>query len=183
MAGSKATDLSGITTDNIIKPTLKDLSEAQRQGLVEWKKKRQEEFEALRLKREQEDEESYLASFKLDRQGVLAPIKEPEYVPLGINADIPAVSNSIFTSEQLAEIQYYVSQGTNNVYNTMLEHNAAKKNTTQGQTSDTQPMSPNRENWIVSTLPCPTPIRLGEAMFVEIYTINATTTVMVPRSI
>ena len=41
----------------------------------------------------------------------------------------------------------------------MLEHNTAKKNTAQGQTSDTQPMSPNRENRIVSTLPCPTPIR------------------------
>ena len=46
MTGSKATDLSGITTDNIIKPTIKDLSEAQRQGLDEWKKKRSEEFEA-----------------------------------------------------------------------------------------------------------------------------------------
>ena len=77
MAGFKDTDLSGITTDNIIKPTLKDLSEAQRQGLDEWKK-RNEEFEALRLKREQEDEELYLASFKVDRQGVTAPIKEPE---------------------------------------------------------------------------------------------------------
>ena len=96
MTGSKATDLSGITTDNIIKPTLKDLSEAQRQGLDEWKKKRNEEFEALRLKRELEDEELYLASFKLDRQGVTAPIKEPEYVPLSINTDTPAVSNSIF---------------------------------------------------------------------------------------
>ena len=92
MTGSKATDLSGITTDNIIKPTLKDLSEAQRQGLDEWKKRRREEFKALRLKREQEDEESYLDSFKLDRQGVTAPIKEPEYVPLSINTDTPAVS-------------------------------------------------------------------------------------------
>ena len=76
MTGSKAKDLSAITTDNIIKPALKDLSEAQRQGLDEWKK-RNEEFEALRLKREQEDEELYLASFKLDRQVVTAPIKEP----------------------------------------------------------------------------------------------------------
>ena len=75
MTGSKATDLSAITTDNIIKPTLKHLSEAQRQGLDEWKKKRNEEFEALRLKREQEDKELYLASFKLDRQGITAPIK------------------------------------------------------------------------------------------------------------
>ena len=99
MTGSKATDLSGITTDNIIKPTLKDLSEAQRQGLDEWKKKRSEEFEALRLKREQEDEELYLASFKLDRLGVTALIKEPEYVPLSINTDKPAVSNSTFSPE------------------------------------------------------------------------------------
>ena len=63
MTGSKATDLSDITTDNIIKPTLKDLSEEQRQGLDEWKKKRREEFEA----KEREDEELYMASFKLDR--------------------------------------------------------------------------------------------------------------------
>ena len=131
MTGSKATDLSGITTDNIIKPTLKDLSEAQRQGLDEWKKKRREEFEALRLKREQEDEESYLASFKLDRQGVTTPIKDPAYVPLNINTDTPSVSNSIFSPEQLAEIQYHVSQGTDKVCNAMLEHDVAKKNTTQ----------------------------------------------------
>ena len=61
---------------------------AQRQGLDEWKKKRNEEFEAQGLAR-QEDEELYLASFKLDRQGVTAPIKEPEYVPLNINTDKP----------------------------------------------------------------------------------------------
>ena len=60
MTGSKATDLSAITTDNIIKPTLKDLSEAQCQGLDEWKKKRNKEYEVLRLKREQEYEELYL---------------------------------------------------------------------------------------------------------------------------
>ena len=146
MTGSKATDLSGITTENIIKSTLKDLSEVQRQGFDEWKKKRQEEFEALRLKREKEDEELYLASFKVDRQGVTAPIKEPEYVPLNVNTDTPAVSNSTFTSEQLAEIQFHVSQGTSNVYDLMLEHEKAKKNTIPGQTSDTQPMSPHREN-------------------------------------
>ena len=80
MTGSKDTHLSSITTDNIIKPTLKDLSEAQRQGLDEWKKKRREEFEALRLEKEREDEELYMASFKLDRQGITAPIKELEYV-------------------------------------------------------------------------------------------------------
>ena len=99
MTDSKATDRSSITTDNIIKPTLKDLSEAQRQGLDEWKKKRSEEFEALRLMREHEDEELYLASFKLDRLGVTALIKEPEYVPLTINTDKPAVSNSTFSPE------------------------------------------------------------------------------------
>ena len=108
MTRSKAIDLSSITTDNIIKPTIKDLSEAQRQGLDEWKKKRSEEFEALRLKREQEDEELYLASFKLDRQGVTTPIKEPAYAPLNVNTDTPAVSNSIFSPEQLAEIQYHI---------------------------------------------------------------------------
>ena len=137
----------------------RSLSEEQRQGLNKWKKKRSEEFEALQLKQEQEDEELYMASFKLDRQGKTAPIKEPEYVPLSINTGTPAVSNSIFSPEELAEIQYHVSQGMNTVYNVMLEHERAKKNTIQGQTSDTQPMSPYRENRIVNPLPCPTPIR------------------------
>ena len=163
MTGSKATDLSGITTDNIIKPTLKDLSEAQRQGLDEWKKKRSEEFEALRLKREREDEELYLASFKLDRQGVTTPIKDPAYVPLDIDTNKPAVSNIIFSPEQLAEIQYHISQSTTNVYDLMLEHEKAKRNTIQAQTSDTQPMSPNRENRIVSTLPFPKFTLLGRS--------------------
>ena len=87
MTGSKATDLSDITTDNIIKPTLKDLSEEQRRILGEWKKKRCEEIEALHLEKEREDEELFMASFKLDRQGTTAPIKEPEYVPLNLNID------------------------------------------------------------------------------------------------
>ena len=43
------------------------------------------------------------------------------------------VSNSSFSPQQLDEIQFYVSQGTNNVYDLMLEHEKAKKNTIQGQ--------------------------------------------------
>ena len=73
------------------------------------------------------------------------PIKEPEYVPLNLNTDTPSVSNNIFSPEQLAEIQYHVSQGTITVYNAVLELEKAKKNTTQDQTSDIPPMSPNRE--------------------------------------
>ena len=97
MTGSKATDLSDITTDNIIKPTLKDLSEEQRRVLGEWKKKRREEIEAPQLEKEREDEELFMASFKLDRQGITAPIQEPEYVPLNINTDTPS-DRSIWTS-------------------------------------------------------------------------------------
>ena len=97
MTNSK-TDAAGINTDNIIKPTLEKLSEEQRQGLEAWKKKRDEEFEALRAKRDQEDQELYLAIFKVDRQGVISPIKEPEFVPLDVNVDKPAVSNSLFSS-------------------------------------------------------------------------------------
>jgi hypothetical protein len=120
------------STDNIIKPTLEALSEDQHQGLEAWKEKRREEFEALRLKREQEDQELYLASFKVDRQGVISPIREPEFVPLKINIDTPpAVSKSLFSPEQLAEIQFYVSQGTTNVYDLMLDTEKAKKNVLQ----------------------------------------------------
>jgi hypothetical protein len=125
------TDAAAISTDNIIKPTLEALSEDQRQGLEAWKEKRREEFEALRLKREQEDQELYLASFKVDRQGVISPIREPEFVPLKINIDTPAVSKSLFSPEQLAEIQFYVSQGTTNVYDLMLDTEKAKKNVLQ----------------------------------------------------
>ena len=134
MTGSKATDLSDITTDNIIKPTLKDLSEEQRRILGEWKKKRREEIETLHREKEREDEELFMASFKVDRQGTTAPIKEPEYVPLNLNTDTPSVSNSIFSPEQLAEIQYHVSQGTNTVYNASRRRHTRSSNVTGVQT-------------------------------------------------
>ena len=95
MTNSK-TDAAGINADNIMKPTLEKLSEDQRQGLEAWKKKRDEEFEAMQAKRDQEDQDLYLSSFKVDRQGVILPIKEPEFVPLNANIDKPAVSSSLF---------------------------------------------------------------------------------------
>ena len=64
---SSKTDVTNINVDNIIKPTLEKLSEEQRQGLEAWKKKRDEEFGALRAKRDQEDQDVYLSSFKVDR--------------------------------------------------------------------------------------------------------------------
>jgi hypothetical protein len=41
------TDTAAISTNKIINPTLKALSEDQRQGLEAWKEKRREEFGAL----------------------------------------------------------------------------------------------------------------------------------------
>ena len=158
MTNSK-NDASNITTDNIIKPTLEELSEDQRQGLIAWRKQRKEEFEALQRKRDEEDEELYLASFKKDRQGMISPITNPEYVPLNIDISQPAVSKSLFSPEQVAEIQYYVSQGTHNVYDLMTEHNKARENTPPSRPSDVQPMSQNRENQLTSIIPCPTPIQ------------------------
>ena len=139
MTNSK-TDAAGISTDNIIMPNLKELSKEQRQGLVAWKKKRDEEFELLRQKWDEADQELYLASFKKDRQGVILPIKEPEYTPLSINIDEPAVSNSLFTPEQIAEIQYHVSQGMHNVYDLMTEHSKARENTPLSRPSEAQPI-------------------------------------------
>ena len=104
---SSKTDVTNINVDNIIKPTLEKLSEEQRQGLEAWKKKRDEEFGALRAKRDQEDQDVYLSSFKVDRQGVISPIKEPEFIPLNVDIDQPAVSKSLFSSEQIAKIQYH----------------------------------------------------------------------------
>ena len=157
MTNSKS-DASNITTDNIIKPTLEELSEDERQGLIAWRKQRREEFEVLQWKRDEEDEELYLASFKKDRQGVISPIANLEYVPLNVDINKPAVSKNLFSPEQIAEIQYYVSQGTHNVYDLMTEHSKARENT-PGRPSDTQPMSQNRENQITSVIPCPTPIQ------------------------
>ena len=158
MTNSK-TDVTNINVDNIIKPTLEKLSEEQRQGLEAWKKKRDEEFGALRAKRDQEDQDVYLSSFKVDRQGVISPIKEPEFIPLNVDIDQPAVSKSLFSSEQIAKIQYHVSQGTANVYDLMLEHEKAKKNTLQVQPLDRQPIGQVRENQLVSSIPCSTPIQ------------------------
>ena len=56
MTGSKATDLSAITTDNIIKPTLEKLSEDHRQAYEARKKERQDELDALKKKRDEEFE-------------------------------------------------------------------------------------------------------------------------------
>ena len=115
MANSK-TDAAGINTDSIIKPTIEELSEEQLQGLDAWRKHHKEEFEALQRNKDEADEELYVSSFKKDRQGVIAPIKDPKFVPLNIDIDQPSVSKNHFSSEQISEIQYYVSQGTNNVY-------------------------------------------------------------------
>ena len=84
-----------INTDNIIKPTLEESSEEQRQGLIACRKQRKEEIEELQWKK---DKELYLASFKKDRQGVISSVANPEYMPLNVNINKPAVSKNLFLS-------------------------------------------------------------------------------------
>ena len=129
MADDKIANPGEVSTDNIIRPAYDELSDEHRQAFEGMKKKREEEFKALREKQEAADLEAYLANFKKDRQGVIAPVKEFQLPPLATNSDKPSVSTQLFSSDQIATIQHYVSEGTMHVYNLIEEHDRAKKNT------------------------------------------------------
>ena len=72
--------------------------------------------------------EAYLANYSKDRQGKTTPIGEIKLPPLSKSAE-PSVSNSLFTPEQIAEIQSYVSDGNMKVYNALIEQDTARYNT------------------------------------------------------
>ena len=76
MADDKIANPGEVSTDNIIRPAYDELSDEHRQAFEGMKKKCEEEFKALREKQEAADLEAYLANFKKDRQGVIAPVKE-----------------------------------------------------------------------------------------------------------
>ena len=86
---------SEVSTENIIKPSLDELSEDQRQHYEAWNKQRQaqmrEETKANMRKQEEEDMKAYLANYSKDRQGKTTPLGEIKLPPLGKTAE-PSVS-------------------------------------------------------------------------------------------
>ena len=158
MADNKIAQPAEISLENIIRPAFDELSAEHRQAFEDMKKQREEEFKALREKQEAEDLKAYLASFKKDRQGVIAPVKELKLPPMVINSDKPSVSTELFSSEQIAAIQHYVSEGTTHVYDLITEHEKAKKNTPPIQSSVNQPMSRNPDNQLMAVPPYVVPI-------------------------
>ena len=83
----------------------------------------------MRKKKEDKYTEDFLSDFKKDPQGTLTSLGEHKLPPVISDLAEPSVSNSLFTPEQIAEIQSYVSDGNMKVYNALLEQDAAKKNT------------------------------------------------------
>lgn len=73
--------------------------------------------------------EAYLANFKKERQDGATQLGEINLPPiLGKSAE-SSVSKSLFTPEQIAEIQGLVNCGNEQVYNELLERDSARKNT------------------------------------------------------
>jgi hypothetical protein len=114
------------------------------------KKWRQKEFEALEKEQQAVDLKAYLASFKKDRQGVIASVEKPKLPAISIGVSKPLVSDDPFTPDHVAIIQHYVFQGTTHVYDLMTEHATAKKNTPPNWPSENQLVSRNRDNQLVS---------------------------------
>ena len=109
MSGSKILWPSEVNAENIIKPTLDELSEDQRQAYEDYMKKRQaqldaiekkrkEDYEALRKKLEEKDTENFPVNYKKDRQGVFTPLGKPKLPPVISDLAEPSVSNVLFTS-------------------------------------------------------------------------------------
>ena len=80
-------------------------------------------------------------------------------MPLNVDINKPTVSKYLLSPEKIAEIQYYVLQGTTNVYELVTKHSKDRENIPPSRPSDIQPVSQNRENQITSVIPCPTPIQ------------------------
>src|ERR1041385_3381952 len=95
---------SEINTDNIIKPSLDDLSDEHRQIYEEFKKQSDEAHEALKKQREEENLQAFLGNFSKGRQGHATPIGEIKIPPLPVEPTKPNVS-ATFSQEQWAEIE------------------------------------------------------------------------------
>jgi hypothetical protein len=132
MSEGKIPQPAEISAENIIRPSFDDLSAEQHEAYEALKKqrqeKRQEEFMAQQKKREEEDMEAYLANFKKERQGSAIQLGEINLPPVLCKSAESSVSKSLFTPDQLAEIQGLVNCGNEQVYNVLLEMDSARKN-------------------------------------------------------
>ena len=94
MSNGKIPQPSKISADNIIRPSIDELSEDQRQAFEALKKQCQKEVEALLRKKEEVDTEVFLATFKKDRQGTITSTGEVKLPPLLSKPTEPSVSTS-----------------------------------------------------------------------------------------
>src|SRR6266540_7266182 len=127
MSDGKIPQSSKISVDNIIKPSFDELSEDQRQAFGALKKQRQKEVEALLRKKEEEDTEVFLASFKKDRQGTITSTGEVKLPPLLSKPTEPSVSTSQFSDDQMFEVDRRISDASQLNWNAMLEYIKASK--------------------------------------------------------
>ena len=139
---------SEVNADNIIKPNLEELSAEHRQAYEEYKKAREEK-----------ELQDFLANFKKDRQGNITPVGEIRFPPLQAGQVKPAVSNNPFTPEQLAELQYHISQSAKSIHDVILERDKAKENTPLNCSSELQPMSQSQDNRLMPMFTSPAPIQ------------------------
>ncbi|KAI4977212.1 hypothetical protein ZWY2020_051111 [Hordeum vulgare] len=86
---------SEVDVDDIIKPSLDELSEEHRRAYEMCKKQREEAFEALKIKHEEEDLEAFIASFKKGRQGKITPVENVNFPPLIDEQDVITIQSSI----------------------------------------------------------------------------------------
>src|SRR4051812_2405241 len=120
-----------INADNIIRPSLDELSEEHHQAYEAIKKQRQEQrmeaYEALMKQREEEDLQVFLANFDKTCQGNITPVGEIKLPPLDGNIDEITVSK-VFSKDQLVVIESLVSKGNDIMYNAFLSNSSAQKN-------------------------------------------------------
>jgi len=138
---------SEVDADNIIKPSLDEISADHRQVYEEYKKAREEK-----------DLQEFLAKFKKDRQGNITPIEEIKFPPLQTEQVKPSVSTA-FSPEQWAEIESRIADGNNLVYQTFIENTNAQKNISQSSSGNNgvvaSVQNPNMTLPIASAPPVP----------------------------
>ena len=112
MSDGKIPQPSKISANNIIRPSFDELSVDQRQVFEALKRQRREEAEALLGKKEEEDMEAFLASFKKDHQGAITSTGEIKLPPLLSKPTEPSVSTSQFSDDQMFEVERHISDAS-----------------------------------------------------------------------
>ena len=95
---------SEVDADNIIKPNFEELSAEHHQAFEEYKKAHEEK-----------EMQEFLAKFKKDHQGNIAPVGEMKFPPLHDEQVKPSVSDT-FSPEVWAEINSRITDSNNLLY-------------------------------------------------------------------